>query len=117
MDNNLRTAFILSIVALGSIGVTIISFSRVYDVFIGMFNYGFVSAILMLTLLAGPLVVASIALGYLKNVKDVPNDKKAYYIIAKVFSLVSIITTAVLLGVATIVLAIFDVFRDANIIY
>ena len=88
-----KTAFILSIVALTLSEIVLMLISSLYSLINLGWNNSF-AALLGLSLLAGPVVMGSIALSMLN--KD-PSTKRVFVVLTRVFSIFAIVIGAVIM--------------------
>ena len=103
MQNNIKTAFILSIIGDAisevSIYLAIFVFPNHYSV---AGNIG--AALLIMPILVAPIVLGSIALSLIRDVKNAKGGQKVLYIFTRVISVFAIVSGAIL---ATIGLFVF----------
>ena len=102
-NNNVKTAFILSIVAMMAchfilLGSTILSLFGIYS--------SFGDTLIALIFAGGPITMGSIALSLIKTAQ---NSKRVFIILIRVFSIVAIALSATLLVVALAIGGLFHI--------
>lgn len=110
MNNNLKTAFILSIVAMASMEAMIVIALRFYSSFADIFSSRLIGATMLIAIVAAPMVLGIIAFSYLKQTKEIQRTERPYYIVSRVLSIISIVTSAVVVGIMFIVFLIVGSF-------
>ena len=110
MNKTLKTAFILSIVAMASIETMIVIALRFYSYLSDIFSSRLVGATMLISIVAAPMVLGIIAFSYLKQIKDIQRTERPFYIVTRVLSIISIVTSAVVVGILFIVFLIVGSF-------
>ena len=93
-EQNIKTAFILSVIASSVLDLLLLSCIFYYRIGY-IFTSNAFAAFFILPTLAAPFVLGCIALTYLRDAGDVTGKYRAFYVFARVLSIISIVEGAI----------------------
>ena len=110
MRDDLKTAFTLAIVGYCVavtylIGFLMSLYTRI-TIFDGISTLTWI--VVGIAFFIGSLVCGSIALSMVKKITNIKRSERVFYILTRVFSLVTIISSAIILGILVIVFLIYS---------